>query len=103
MQNSPVSIWLGVVDPASGLVVGEPLLVFAGTADVPMLTVDNNQYTLELEISSVFEAFFLTDDGVALSDTFHQMLWPGETGLADATGVLRMIYWGQSPTSGVTK
>ncbi len=54
------------------------------------------------EITSDDELFFFTDDGIRLSDTFHQYLWPGETGLFDVTGILRQIYWGTSPQSGVT-
>lgn len=102
MQGAPVSIWLGVVDPASGAVIGEPLLMFLGMLDVPVLKTSRNSYLLELQITSVFEAFFQTDDGTALSDQFHQFLWPGETGLAHVTGIIQHFYWGSSAASGVT-
>ena len=103
MQGSPVSIWLGVIDPASGLVIGEPLLIFLGELDVPTLKAGPNSRLLDLEITSAFESFFFNDDGARLSDTFHEYLWPGETGLSQVTGILQQIYWGQSPQGGVTK
>ena len=43
-----------------------------------------------------------TNDGARLYDQFHQYLWPGETGLAQCLAVLRQIYWGASPPSGVS-
>lgn len=103
MQGSQVSIWLGVVEPSNGLVVGDPLLIFLGALDVPTLKVGANSRLLELEITSVFEEFFTSDDGVRLNDSWHQSIWPGETGLADTSGVLRQIYWGSAPPSGVSK
>lgn len=103
MQGSPVSIWFGAVDPTNGLVIGEPLLVFLGALDVPTLKSGKNSRLLEFEITSEFEQFFFNDDGARLSDSFHEYLWPGETGLADVTGVLKQLYWGGSPQSGVTK
>lgn len=103
MQGSPVSFWLGALDPQSGLVIGEPLLIFLGVLDVPTIKAGKNSRLLDLEITSVFETFFFTDDGARLSDTFHKFLWPGETGLQGATATTRQIYWGSSPASGVTR
>lgn len=103
MQGSPVTFWLGVVDPSNGLVIGEPLMIFLGVLDVPTLKAGRNTRLLEVEVTSVFEDFFFTDDGARLSDTFHQYLWPGETGLASVTSTMHQIYWGSSPASGVTR
>lgn len=103
MQGSQVSMWLGAIDPANGLVIGEPLLVFLGELDVPRLTAGENTRTLELDITSVFEDFFLSDDGARLSDTFHRYVWPGELGMSFATGVTHQIYWGSEAPSGVTR
>ena len=102
MQGSQVTLWLGAVDPATGLVIGEPLVVFLGQLDVPTLKSGSNSYLLELEITSVFEEFFFNDDGARLSDTFQQYVWPGETGLANCTNVLHQIYWGANPPAGVS-
>lgn len=103
MQGSQVTVWLGVVDQVTGLVVGEPLQIFLGQLDIAILKSGKNSRTLELQIASATERFFFNDDGCRLSDTFHQYLWPGETGLASVTGVLHEIYWGSAPVSGVTR
>lgn len=103
MQGSPVTIWMGVVDPTNGLVIGEPLMIFLGELDLPTLKVGPNSRTLELEITSVFEYLFFNDDGARLSDTFHQYVWPGELGFSFCIAVLHEIYWGGDAPSGVTK
>lgn len=103
MQGAQVSVWLGAVEPSNGLVIGEPLLIFLGVLDVPILKTGANSYLLELQMSSAFEAFFLTNNGAALSNNFHQFLWPGETGLSQVDGILHHTYWGSSPPSGVSR
>ena len=102
-QGSQVTIWLGVVDPASGHVVADPLPIFLGVLDVPVLKSGANSRLLEMEVSSAFEQFFFNDDGSRLSDQFHQYCWPGETGLNQVSGVLQHIYRGSSAPSGVSK
>ena len=103
MQGSPVSIWLGAVEPLNGLVIGDPLLIFLGVLDVPTLKAGANSRLLDFEVTSAFEVLFLNDDGARLNDRWHQYIWPGETGLAHVTAVTQQIYWGGSPASGVTK
>lgn len=103
MQGSQVSVWMGAVDPVTGLVIGEPYLIFLGSLDTVTLRSGANTRLLEVAISSAFEWFFFNDDGARLSDTFHQYLWPGETGLSQVTGVAHQIYWGTAPASGVTR
>lgn len=103
MQGSPVSLWLGAVDPLTGLVIGEPLLVFLGSLDVPTLRAGTDGRLLDFEVTSVFEDFFFNDDGARLSDTFHQYVWPGERGLAFVTGVDEQVYWGGDNPSGVKR
>lgn len=102
-QGSKTSIWLGVVDPQSGQVIGEPLLFYLGLLDTTMLRSVNNSRLLDLEITSAFELCFFNDDGVRLSDTFHRSVHPGETGLSQVTGIEHQNYWGTSPQSGVTR
>ena len=102
MQGSAVSAWLGVVDPATGLVVGDPLLVFLGMLDVPTLKTGANSRKLDFECTSVFEDFFLNDDGARLNGDFHKSCWPGETGLDHTSIVTQIFYWGSDSVSGVT-
>lgn len=102
-QGSQVSTWIGAIDPATGLAIGEPYLAFAGLLDVPNIRSGANSRLLDLEITSAFEWFFFNNDGARLSDTFHRYLWPNETGLSQVTGVEHQNYWGTSPQSGVTR
>jgi len=103
MQGSPVRLWLGAIDPMSGLVIGDPLLLFNGLLDVASLKVSSTGRTVDYEITSIFEDFFLSDDGARLSDTFHQYLWPDELGCAFVTYVAQQIYWGTSSPDGVRR
>lgn len=102
MQGSPVKLSLGIIVPATGLLVDTPELILSGLIDYSRLRGGNNNRLLELEITADTEAFFMNDDGVRLSDSFHQYLWPGETGLNQVTGILHQVWWGQAPISGVT-
>lgn len=40
------------------------------------------------------ERFFEDNEGARLSDGFHQEVWPGELGMANATGIGKRDYWG---------
>ncbi|MFC3711257.1 hypothetical protein ACFOMD_01660 [Sphingoaurantiacus capsulatus] len=94
MQGSRVSLFVGAVDRATGLVVPDPELVFVGELDVPTLRSTRNGRSLDFDVVSTFERFFDDDEGARLSDGFHQSVWPGELGLAHVTGVEKTVYWG---------
>jgi hypothetical protein len=100
MQGSPVSLYLGAVDPATGAVIADPLLIFSGELDQPVLTIDNGIRQLTFECASAFERLFSGDEGARLADSFHKSIWPGETGLANATGVLKTVFWGLDKPKG---
>lgn len=102
-QGSPVTLYLGAVDPETGAVIADPLEVFYGELDQPTLTVDQGVRELEYQSTSAHERFFSGDEGIRLSDSHHQSIWPGETGLANVTGIQRTIYWGiDKPAGSVT-
>lgn len=103
MQGSPVLLSLGIISPANGLFFDAPELIISGSIDFSLLRGGSHSRLLDLEITSDTELFFTNDDGVRLSDAFHQSCWPGETGLNQVTGILHQIWWGQSPLSGVTR
>lgn len=103
MQGSPVRAWLGVVDRASGQIVPDPLQVFAGELDTARVRVGRGTRTVEWRTISVLERFHDNDEGVRLSDASHRLIWPGETGCANMTGIERTSYWGvERVPSGVT-
>jgi hypothetical protein len=84
-------------------VIGDPLLLFNGLLDVATLKVAISGRTVDYEVTSIFEDFFLSDDGARLSDTFHQYLWPGELGCSFVTYVAQQIYWGTSSPDGIKR
>src|SRR3546814_5455757 len=62
MQGSQVSIFVGAVDPTSGLIIGQPEVKFLGEIDVPSLTIgEGGQRSLSYTAVSVFERLFETD------------------------------------------
>jgi len=97
MQGSQVYIYVGAINPATGLVRGAPELKFMGEIDVPTLTSSNGQRSLEYSIISVFDRLFDVDEGIRASDGWHQSIWPGERGLEYMTGTDKNLYWGGKP------
>ena len=95
VQGSAVTIMVGVVDPATGLAVPDPYAVFVGELDVPTVTWGDNDRRLEYRVVSIAERLFQVEEGRRLSPSFHQRVWPGETGLDLVTGVEKTIAWGQ--------
>lgn len=103
LQGSPFRIWLGVVDPVAGVVIGDPMLIFDGELDTATIRIDENgSRKVDYEVTSVFEEFFLANDMARLSDGFHQYLWPGELGCNNVTWVTHQIYWGTESPDGVS-
>lgn len=103
MQGSPVRLWLGAIDPPTGLVIGPPLLLFNGLLDVATLKAGSTARTVDYEVTSIFEDFFLSDDGARLCDAFHEYVWPGEMGCSFVTYVTQQIYWGAASPDGVVR
>ena len=94
---------MGVVDMLTGLVVPDPMVLFDGEIDVPTLRWRQRGREVEYRVVSVFEKFFDQEEGIRLSDSHHQSLWPGELGLSYVTGVTEQVYWGaDAPAPTVT-
>ncbi|WP_230770710.1 hypothetical protein [Sphingomonas sp. Leaf4] len=103
VQGSEVSGWLAVIDRATGLLIPEPIRVFSGSLDMARLKVGKDGRSVEWRCVSALEVFHDTERGMRLSDATHQMVWPGETGLANMTGIERTSYWGvEKVPAGVT-
>lgn len=94
VQGSRVRIWFAVVDKVTGGVVPEPMLLFEGTLDQPVLEIDKMRLVLDYDLVTAFEGLFVDDEGIRLSDAHHQSVWPGELGLEYMTGTNRTIIWG---------
>ena len=103
VKGSPVTVMMGVIDIATGLVVPSPYVLFAGELDVPTVTWDANDRRVDYSVTSVAERLFATEEGRRLSDSFHQKVWPGELGLAFVTGVEDTVPWGQALDTGAVE
>jgi hypothetical protein len=95
VQGSPVTISMGCIDMWTGLVVPDPYVLFVGELDVPTVNWDMNDRRLDYVATSIAERLFATEEGLRLSDAFHQHVWPGELGLAFVTAVETYVPWGQ--------
>jgi hypothetical protein len=94
MQGKTVLVWLGSVTHATGAVDPDPLLIFAGEVDVAQLSVAMGSRSLVLDCVSVWERLFEDAEGVRLTNSFHQLAWPGELGFEFVTDVTRQLPWG---------
>ncbi|KQM92234.1 hypothetical protein ASE70_15075 [Sphingomonas sp. Leaf22] len=102
-QGSRVRGWIGAINRQNGQLIAEPKQVFEGEIDFGRLKVGKGQRTVELRCYSALEVFHDQEQGARLSDAWHRMVWPGEAGLANMTGIDKTSYWGvEKVPSGVT-
>lgn len=93
-QGVRVRLWQAVVDEATGELVPDPYLLFDGLIDVPVYRGDGGMSVVEYRCNSFLDKFAIQNEARQLSDAAHRAIWPGETGLADMTGIDRAIAWG---------
>lgn len=93
-QGGALAIWRGALDPATGLVIGEPKLEFAGELDVPTLSGDRNLRVLSFTATAQTDRLFDDDESVRLSDSFHRTLYPDDPSLEFVTGLGDQMPWG---------
>src|SRR3546814_8561560 len=101
MQGSKVSIFVGAVDPTSGLIIGQPEVKFLGEIDVPSLTIgEGGQRSLSYTAVSVVERLFEADEGERAQDDGHQSIWPGITRLDVRNSMDQNVYFGRKRHKG---
>jgi hypothetical protein len=95
-QGSGVRIWTGRVDRETGFLIGAPKLEFSGLFDVAhSVTTDSAEY---LSIACITEAALQKQENSdwALNHSFQTLIWPGEMGLSNVTGIVsatRTMEW----------
>lgn len=91
-QGARLEIYDCALDPDTGLLWGEPDLLFDGRADFARYIIGDSE---ELILECGTEEALLNEphEERRLSDPFHRSVWPGELGLSHVTGVARKIYW----------
>jgi hypothetical protein len=94
----PVTVWFGLFD-ASGALIPDPILSFAGRMDQPSLSVDGQTATISINCESK-----LLDMNVScetyLTNEWQRVEFSGDRGLEYVNSLQeRQINWGRSPSS----
>jgi hypothetical protein len=93
-QGAPCNIWVGAVDPATGLSIGSPELIWQGRYDFAKSTISGQTRSVVIEVVTVLDRLFIQNEGLVLSNAWHQSIWPGETGLSLNIEASADPFWG---------
>jgi hypothetical protein len=94
IQGGSVMIWQGVQVEATGAVVADPELLFAGEIDTATLAFDQNTSLIEVDCASVWERFFQDEEGARLNDSTQKNLHgEGDRGLEYVTDTEIPLPW----------
>lgn len=94
LQGSRIRMWIGELDPDTGLVVGDPDLMLDSLVDMTTLKLGRGTRQLAVDIVSRAERLFLLNEGNVLSGEAQRRIYEGETGLDNALGVPTVVAWG---------
>lgn len=105
VQGSAVVVSIAARSELTGAVIGEPYPLLVGEIDVPVHRLGAGVLAVEYECVGGMERLFFNDEGIRLSQSFHEQVWPGELGFSHVTGITENDYWGvkgrtPSPMSG---
>lgn len=91
-QGAAVTIHLAGIDRETGLIAGEPYLLFIGELDQPRL-LDGRERRLEYDILPA-DAFGLQpNEEQRQSDAFHKSIWTDERGYEHQTEGRKIVFW----------
>lgn len=96
LQGVRVQWWEAAVDWNSGALLGVPNLKFDGEYDRARVTVGAT-WSLVLECGTQAERQLEPNEDWRLNNTFHQICWPGELGLANVTNITIKDEWRSRP------
>lgn len=91
-QGAPVTIHLGAVAPSTGLLIGEPELLFRGELDQPRISSGQGQ-SLVFDCITEEARMLEPNEEQRLTSSFHESVWPGELGYAFVTDLLQKVFW----------
>ena len=101
-QGSLVTIHVGAVAPTTGLLIGEPELLFRGELDQPRIAAGQGQ-ALIFDCITEEARMLEPNEEQRLTDSFQKAVWPGDLGNEHITGVERKIYWrADDPTGAIS-
>lgn len=93
-QGAAVHIWFGAIDPATGLLIGEPELLFYGELDTADVDVSENKTVISFNVASAWERLFDVNEGHRLNNAFIQSVYPGALGASFVIAIQRDLPWG---------
>jgi hypothetical protein len=97
LQGTRVQWWEGVIDRATGGLIGVPELKYDGVLDKPKFRVAES-WSLTLECGTEGELQLEPNADWRLNNAFHQRIWGlGELGFAFVTSVTRKLEWRERP------
>lgn len=98
VQGSPLRFWLAVADRDTGLLVGDPELLFDGLIDTISIRTGKQGRFVDVEYMANAERLFFVREGNVLTSRFHNLAWPGEKGFDHTTGSGTQTPWGVADT-----
>jgi hypothetical protein len=93
-QGSPITIYEGYLNPATGRPVSDPVAIWYGQLDIGHLTVGKNAKSIIIDVMCAAELMLLTDNGSTLSSSWHNEFFPGELGFGFVDSVTHPVPWG---------
>ena len=101
LENTRLRVWLGEIDPADGVTLTDAETLADWLVDTATREQGNGQDLLTIQFMARDQKFFEVRQGNVCSDPFHQSIWPGELGFANATDAQQFFAWGaEAPPSG---
>jgi hypothetical protein len=82
-----VTVYLGALNDATGLPIGEPDMRFSGFLEPVQEAHSMGQYAVTLDFSSAWSKLLRANEGQRLNGPFHELAWPGELGLEYTHGL----------------
>jgi hypothetical protein len=93
-QGSKVSVWAGLINETTGLVIGQPELLWIGSLDTAKTTSSESGRVVELDVASAFDRLFIALESERLNKVWHRSIWPDESGLDFNIAALVDPMWG---------
>lgn len=93
-QGSAIVVHWGLIDEMTGAVIGTPEKIWIGRLDNVRTIAAQGSITCEVNSVSAFDRLFVAEEAARLTPSFHQSMWPGETGLDFNVKTTANPYWG---------
>lgn len=93
-QGSPITIYEGYLNLATGQPVCDPEVIWYGLLDIGHIIVGKNTRSITIDVMCAAELMMLTDNGSTLSSSWHNEFFPGEQGFSFVDSITHPVSWG---------